>query len=591
MTSPIEPVFKEIWMVDFEFKLNAGAANAAVHCLVAKELLTGQKLRFWNDELLKMNSPPYSVGADSLFVAYYAAAEFLCHQSLGWDLPANVLDLCVEFKRLTSGLTLTTDIKSKRSLLGALMYFGCDAISGIEKEQMRELAIRGGPFSASEKEDLLSYCESDVLSLEKLFSKMAGQIDWPRAIFRGRYMKAVSKMERIGIPVDRNELLTLQRSWPLIERAFIEEFDQKYGYGIYQDGVWKTERFSEWLRRRDIPWPRLISGALDLKASVFRDMSKTHSDVKPLHALRATLSQMRESELEVGDDGYNRTALWAFGSKTGRNQPSTAKFIFGRAKWFRNLIRPKPGFALAYIDWSEQEFGIAAALSGDEEMKKAYASGDSYVMFAKQAGAIKSDTPADQVEEIRKAYKLCALGVQYGMGANGLALKINQSPAHAEALIQHHKLIYQKFWQWLGSAVDYAMLRKSLHTTFGWQVHVEQATRSGSLLNFPMQANGAEMMRLACILATEAGIRICAPIHDALLIEAPIEELAEKVAAAEDVMRTASRIILDGFELRSKVEVVRYPERMATKKDGLEMWDHVWRLVARLEGRGVGAHV
>jgi DNA polymerase-1 len=40
-----------------------------------------------------------------------------------------------------------------------------------------------------------------------------------------------------------------------------------------------------------------------------------------------------------------------------------------------------------------------------------------------------------------------------------------------------------------------------------------------------MQGNGSEMLRLACCLATEAGIRVCAPVHDAILIEAPLEEL------------------------------------------------------------------
>ena len=34
-------------------------------------------------------------------------------------------------------------------------------------------------------------------------------------------------------------------------------------------------------------------------------------------------------------------------------------------------------------------------------------------------------------------------------------------------------------------------------------------------MNFPMQAGGAEMMRIAAIAATEAGIEVCCPVHDA----------------------------------------------------------------------------
>ena len=55
-----------------------------------------------------------------------------------------------------------------------------------------------------------------------------------------------------------------------------------------------------------------------------------------------------------------------FRSRTGRNQPSNAKFIFGPGKWMRGLIKPPQGKVLAYIDWSAQEVAIAAALSGDQ---------------------------------------------------------------------------------------------------------------------------------------------------------------------------------------------------------------------------------
>ena len=55
-----------------------------------------------------------------------------------------------------------------------------------------------------------------------------------------------------------------------------------------------------------------------------------------------------------------------------------------------------------------------------------------------------------------------------------------------------------------------------------------------------MQANGAEMLRLACCLATEGGIEVCAPVHDAVLIAAPLYRLDEDVAAMRKAMREAS---------------------------------------------------
>src|SRR5262249_22155817 len=95
--------------------------------------------------------------------------------------------------------------------------------------------------------------------------------------------------------------------------------------------------------------------------------------------------------LAVGDDGRNRTLLSPFPARAGANQPSNSRFIFGPAVWLRSLIKPPPSYAVAYVDWSQQEFGIAAALSGDPAMQAAYNSGDPYLAFAKQVGAVPED--------------------------------------------------------------------------------------------------------------------------------------------------------------------------------------------------------
>ena len=97
--------------------------------------------------------------------------------------------------------------------------------------------------------------------------------------------------------------------------------------------------------------------------------------------------------------------------------------------WLRGLIRPKPGWGLAYVDWSQQEFGIAAALSGDTAMLEAYQSGDPYMAFAIQAGAVPPGATRVLYDQERNLFKECALGVQYGMGETGLAAKVNKPVA------------------------------------------------------------------------------------------------------------------------------------------------------------------
>ena len=122
------------------------------------------------------------------------------------------------------------------------------------------------------------------------------------------------------------------------------------------------------------------------------------------------------------------------------------------------------------------------------------------------------------------------------------------------------------------------MLGGRLWAGFGWQIQTRDDINDRSLRNFPMQANGAEMLRIACILLTEAGIRVCAPVHDALLIEAPLDELDEAIAITKSLMQEASRIVLDGFALGSDVKEVRHPDRYMDKR-GVVMWNKVMKLI------------
>lgn len=183
--------FREVWAVDFEFCAPSGEQPDPL-CMVALELGTGQILRFRRDELGDMPSAPFPTDDGVLFVAYYASAELGCFLSLGWPSPVNVLDLYCEFRNATNGVPTPCGA----SLLGALACYGIDGLDSVEKESMRELALRGGSYTPTERRALMDYCQSDVDALAKLLPKMQPQIDLPRALLRGRYMAAAAKIEQ-----------------------------------------------------------------------------------------------------------------------------------------------------------------------------------------------------------------------------------------------------------------------------------------------------------------------------------------------------------------------------------------------------------
>lgn len=559
-----------VWLVDFEFHPAHGReGNHPVPvCMVAREAVTGSTLRVWGNDLRRLSSAPFPTDATALFVAYYASAEISCFLTLGWPSPFNVLDLFIAFRRQTNG----KHIPAGNGLLGALAYFGLDSLAADEKDAMRHLVLRGGPWEVAEQQAILDYCEADVLALAKLLPAMRDQIDWPRALLQGRYAAAVAHIERHGTPLDTVALSALRTGWQGIQHSLIAAVDADFG--VYDGTTFRLARFEQYLNAQSISWPRLSSGGLDLQDDTFKDMASTYQQLGPLRELRSALSQMRLSDLTVGDDGRNRCMLSMFRSKTGRNQPSNTRFIFGPSVWLRGLIRPPAGYGLAYVDWSQQEFGIAAALSGDEAMLQAYATGDPYLAFALQVGAVPPGATKHTHSGVRDQFKACVLAVQYGMGAESLAYRINQPTARARQLLDLHRRTFRRFWAWSEGALHQALLGGRLWTAFGWQIFTNDTPNGRSLCNFPMQSNGAEMLRLACIRLIADGVRICAPVHDALLIEAPLGELDNVVVHTQAVMRAASAAVLGGFMLESDAKIVRAPGRYMDKR-GVRMWNHV----------------
>ena len=568
-----------VFLIDFEFRPENGREGNTPEpvCLVVRDFLSGVTSRYWKDDIHSRGSAPFSVGREALCVAYFASAEMDCFLKLGWQLPENVLDLYVEFRCLTNGTTPPNGA----GLLGALLYFGLPTIAAQHKDAMRDLVLRGGPWNPQEQLDILDYCETDVSALEFLLPAMLPTLDLPRALMRGRYMKAVSHMHSTGTPIDTQMQLEIATYWDQIQDALIEKIDASYG--VYEGRTFKTENWADYLQKEGIAWPRLASGRLELTDETFKQMARVYPKVAPIRELRSALSEMRLSNITVGEDGRNRCLLSPFASKTGRNQPSNSRFIFGPSVWLRGLIKPAEGFCLVYIDYSQQEFGIAAALSGDEKMMEAYRSGDPYLAFAIQAGAVPQGATKQSHKAEREQFKACVLAVQYGMGEISLAQHINQPVARARQLLTLHRQTYRTFWAWSDATQDEAILNGKLWTTFGWEIRVKGQVNARSLRNFPMQGNGAEMLRIACIFLTEAGIRVCAPVHDAVLIELPLVRLDEGVAKAQGLMRQASSAVLGDFELGSDAKIICYPDRYMDER-GQVMWDTVMNLIQKIKG-------
>jgi len=168
--------------------------------------------------------------------------------------------------------------------------------------------------------------------------------------------------------------------------------------------------------------------------------------------------------------------------------------------------------------------------------------------------------------------KQIVLGTQYGMQAESLAARIGEPLYRGQQLLRAHKESYPVYWKWVSALSHHCRAAGYIETVFGWRKYVNESDSDTALQNFPCQANGAEMLRLACTMAHQAGLKIIAPVHDAILLESPIETLDQDVLRLQNIMIEAGRIILDGFSIRVEADITTYPDRYRAHSQNADMF-------------------
>jgi hypothetical protein len=584
--------FREIWLVDTEFYPGPGLANGGVEgdpltplCLVALELRSSRLVRLWQDELGPF--PPYRLDSDALFIAYMNAAEYGFHIAKGWGEPVCALDAYIEFRHYVNDATIRSGDRDKGfyGIGGALRYFCEDEIDLARKDEMRDRILLGPPFDAQEQRDIVRYCEDDVRALARLLPHIVPTIrSLPHAMARAKLQWPMAQEERRGVPVDGPKLTRVRHHWPGMQVDLVTKLDQPFGCYEIVDGIphFREQRFEDLVRRRRMSWPTLESGKLDTKDQTFREMAGKYPFIEPLRELRFSLAKLKLNDLSVGNDGRNRTPLWAFGTKTARCAPSTSKYIFGPAKWLRFLITPPPGRVLVHRDYKQQEPRIAAIVSGDKTLLEACESADLYLGIAEQLGFLRSSLNDIERRGVRILFKTVVLGIQYGLGARSLAVRADISLSEACEILARLRARFHVFEDFSRSVLDHAGLNLELCTPFGWYMHCPSGTNPRTLRNFPIQSTGSEILHVACILAERRGIELVAPIHDAFLAEGPLNRAEELSVELDRLMGDASAVMLRGYRLPTDFQIIRPGERYFDERGGA-MWNTVAELLAKRE--------
>ena len=548
-----------IVVIDTEFQFdNSMNYIKTPICLVAKDLSTNQVYKIWDKDNKFPSMERVFDFENTLFVCHYSVAEvgYFLRKLMG--RPPYIFDTWCEYAKLYK------NIRPSLSLLAAATAYGyATPTASADKDYYRDLCIEKDTWTEEEKEGILKYCLDDVLMTEHIFYNLLDDLEnhcgtnyeilLEQAMARGQSMACVAKAQYNGISFDTPLVEDFNSYWPYVKDAVIQRFNEKIGlwdsnskfcYNKFEELIVSLGLFSE--------WPRTPKGKLKTNKETLELYDDSYNEIKLLKQINNLTNSGKLADYVMSEDGRYRPfgGFKMFGTHTGRCTP-TSKWPYGAAKWSRNFMRPSFGSCYAYLDFKSEEPFVAAMLSGDKNLLEAYNSGDVYLHTAKLAGLAPAHATDKTHSDIRNIFKVIVLSSNYGAGAFSIAKKLkNFGKTYSETagLIKTYKELYKVYFNWVDDRSNFALMNGYISSSLGWDRRFAKNAfiNARSLMNWSIQAESAEILRNALIRLTDAGIKVCAMVHDAFLIECPIPEHKEQIRIAKQQMIDAAEYIVGG---------------------------------------------
>ncbi|MEK7649789.1 MAG: DNA polymerase I [Patescibacteria group bacterium] len=258
----------------------------------------------------------------------------------------------------------------------------------------------------------------------------------------------------------------------------------------------------------------------------------------------------------VGSDGRVHTSFNETGAATGRLSSSNPnlqnipiKSELGRS--IRRAFTIPKGYELFAFDYSQLELRIAAQLSGDAKLTRAFQTGED--IHTRTASEIFHVSVEKVTSEMRRRAKTVNFGILYGMGARALAETGHMTVAEAEAALDNYLQEFPGIEEYRERTIREGRERGYVKTFFGRKRFLPNLRSSFEYIrkesermavNAPIQGTNADIIKRAMIdIVRElklgrdnTNVRMLLQVHDELVFEIKKEKIAETAGAIKAIM-------------------------------------------------------
>ena len=307
------------------------------------------------------------------------------------------------------------------------------------------------------------------------------------------------------------------------------------------------------------------SGHYSTAASVLESMRGAHPVIDLLLEYRQ-LTKLLSTYIEAlprminPETGRIHTSFDQTGAETGRissNNPNLQN-IPVRSELGRRIrkafIAPPQHYLLA-ADYSQVELRILAHISGDEHMLAAFAQG--LDIHAATASKVYGVPLEDVTSQQRSVAKMMNFATSYGVSAYGLASRAGLSMEEARHFMDTYFQTYPGVKRYLAETIAKAREQGYVETLLGRRryfpvlkstARVSQQARAAAeraAINFPIQGSAADILKIAMrevhrkLREQGFAARMILQVHDELVLETPIAEMAHVVPLVVETMEAA----------------------------------------------------
>lgn len=219
------------------------------------------------------------------------------------------------------------------------------------------------------------------------------------------------------------------------------------------------------------------------------------------------------------------------------------------------FIAKNDDFTLLAADYSQIELRIIAALSGDQNMQKAFVNKED--IHAATAAKVFGVALADVDREMRSKAKAVNFGIIYGQSSFGLAQNLNISRGEAKDIIDAYFAQYPKIKAYMDNNIDFAKEHGYVETILHRRRYLKDINSANAIvrghaernaINAPIQGSAADIIKIAMINIFEAfeqqqfQSKMLLQVHDELVFDVYKPELETIKTIVKDKMENAFKL-------------------------------------------------